>query len=82
MQRLSITTLLLSIIETFIMSSNTNAASNNSLTVAIDGLRNRKGQICLSLFSDDQGFPNKSDRALQVQCVKAEDTPWKSHLTT
>ncbi len=54
------------------MSPNANASSG-SLTVAINGLKNQKGQICLSLFSQSEGFPGKSDRAVAVQCVQTSE---------
>jgi uncharacterized protein (DUF2141 family) len=54
------------------MSSNANASSGR-LTVEIDGLKNRNGQICLSLFSQSEGFPGKSDRAVAVQCIQASE---------
>ncbi len=44
--------------------------TNGNLTVAIDGLKNQKGQVCLTVFSSSRGFPSKSDRAVAIQCVK------------
>lgn len=57
-----------------ILSSN-NPFSNSSLTVTVSGMRNQKGQVCLSLFSNSEGFPSSSDRALESSCVSAEKTP-------
>lgn len=54
------------------MSSNANASSS-SLTVAIDGLRNQNGQVCLSLFSQSEGFPDQIGRAVSVQCIQANE---------
>ncbi|MBD2775698.1 DUF2141 domain-containing protein [Iningainema tapete] len=72
MQRFLAQVLLLSIIGTTIAShANANVASSNSLTVTVSGLRNQKGRICLSLFSAEQGFPNKKERATEAQCFKA-----------
>jgi uncharacterized protein (DUF2141 family) len=48
-----------------------NAASDGRLTIEVDGLRNQKGSICFSLFSNEQGFPKRSDRAIATRCVKA-----------
>lgn len=56
------------------MSSSANAASNSSLTVEVNGLRDQKGIVCLSLFSDEQGFPNQSDRAIAFRCIQAKET--------
>ena len=48
-------------------------ASNSNLTVMINGLRNQKGRICLSLFSRSEGFPSKSDRAVASQCIRSNE---------
>ncbi|MBD2775699.1 DUF2141 domain-containing protein [Iningainema sp. BLCCT55] len=75
MQRFSVHVLLLSIIANLMIASHTNAVSSNSLTVTVSGLRNQKGQICLSLFSEGQGFPNQSGRAIEARCLKAGEAP-------
>jgi uncharacterized protein (DUF2141 family) len=43
--------------------------------VEIEGLQDQRGQICLSLFSSGQGFPNSSDRALEAICIPATAEP-------
>lgn len=55
------------------MSSSTNTIANGCLTVEINGLRNQKGMVCLSLFSGGQGFPNESDRAIASRFVEAKE---------
>ena len=51
------------------------AAPTSQLTVSIDGLRNRQGQVCLNLFADDDGFPTEGERAIQQQCVALTGQP-------
>lgn len=51
------------------------ATANSALTVTVDGLRNRQGQICFSLFAQSQGFPNNAKRAIRTGCVKAASNP-------
>jgi uncharacterized protein (DUF2141 family) len=51
------------------------AVSNSSLSVTINGLKNQRGQVCLSLFSGGRGFPTSSDRAVAARCVKLENAP-------
>lgn len=53
------------------------AATKSNLTVTINGLRNQRGRVCLSLFASAQGFPASGDRALKAQCVKVGSTPPK-----
>lgn len=57
------------------MSSSANVALNSRLTVEIKGLKNQKGSLRLSLFSNEQGFPNRSDRAIAFRCVEAKEAP-------
>lgn len=75
MQGFSARVLTLAVVGNLVLSSQAKAISNSSLTVAVSGMRNQKGQVCLSLFSEDQGFPSSNERALDYRCVKAEKTP-------
>ncbi|WP_225913878.1 DUF2141 domain-containing protein [Leptolyngbya ohadii] len=45
------------------------ATPGNRLNVDISGLKNRQGQVCLSLFASGNGFPSQGDRAIRKQCV-------------
>lgn len=62
--------LVLSIVGHLAVPSTAEVTKNSNLTVAIDGLKSQRGQVCLTLFSNDQGFPSSSNRALKAQCVK------------
>lgn len=48
---------------------------NGKLTVEINGLRNKQGQVCASIFSSSQGFPSDRKRVLQRQCTQISETP-------
>ncbi|GAA6620324.1 DUF2141 domain-containing protein [Scytonema sp. NUACC26] len=48
---------------------------NSQLTVEIKGLKNRQGQVCLSLFASSRGFPSNSSNAIQSQCVAIATMP-------
>ncbi|MGB5593329.1 MAG: DUF2141 domain-containing protein [Crocosphaera sp.] len=50
---------------------------SSSLTVEIDGVSDRQGQICLSLFKSSRGFPNSGDDAVDKKCLKITETPPK-----
>jgi uncharacterized protein (DUF2141 family) len=75
MKKLLSASLLLSAIlgNTMVLSSAL-AVSSSTLSVTISGLKNQKGQVCLSLFASGRGFPG-SKGAVQAQCVKATATP-------
>jgi uncharacterized protein (DUF2141 family) len=53
----------------------THASMVSKLTVEIDGLKNRNGQVCLSVFSSSRGFPNQDKEAIQSQCTSITDMP-------
>ncbi|CEJ45069.1 DUF2141 domain-containing protein [Umezakia ovalisporum] len=48
------------------------ASFRGRLTVEVDGLRNTQGQVCVSVFSSSQGFPNNRNRVFKRQCKVAE----------
>jgi uncharacterized protein (DUF2141 family) len=51
------------------------ANPTSSLTVEIDGLKNRNGEVCLNIFASSRGFPNRREDALQRQCVSITEIP-------
>ncbi|MBR8839022.1 MAG: DUF2141 domain-containing protein [Stigonema ocellatum SAG 48.90 = DSM 106950] len=51
------------------------ASLTSDLTVEINGLRNRSGQICISIFASSKGFPSRTTNAVQKQCVPITQTP-------
>ncbi len=74
-QQLQAVIVLLTVLGNLLILPKTIASLNSNLTVRVDGLKNQKGQVCLSIYSSNQGFPNQGDRALQSQCVKIAQTP-------
>jgi uncharacterized protein (DUF2141 family) len=48
--------------------------TNSNVTVNLEGLKNKKGQVCLSLFNASKGFPTSGDRAIQARCFKITET--------
>jgi uncharacterized protein (DUF2141 family) len=55
--------------------SHAQAQGKGRLTVEIDGLRNRRGQVCLRLYSGSRGFPDGSQNVVQQRCVKLSGDP-------
>ncbi len=62
------------------MAMSAHANSVGALTINIDGLQNRKGQVCLSVFSTSKGFPSDTKNAVQRQCLKITDAPLRMTL--
>ncbi|WP_413165200.1 DUF2141 domain-containing protein [Capilliphycus salinus ALCB114379] len=74
--RFSVRAFLLASLGIFLSLPNAEATSQSNLTVELDGLKNQGGQVCLSLFSSSQGFPDQKESALQTQCVRlGKDSP-------
>jgi uncharacterized protein (DUF2141 family) len=66
---------LLSMVGSFTLAFDAQANPSSSVTVEVEGLRDRKGQVCLSVFANSQGFPGSSTKAVQKQCVKVTEAP-------
>ncbi len=47
-----------------------NAEPTSTLTVVINGIHHQKGQICLRIFSSDQGFPFSDTSEVQSGCTQ------------
>jgi uncharacterized protein (DUF2141 family) len=60
---------LLSAISSFVIPTIAQANPVSNLTVVVGGLQNQQGQVCVSLFANSQGFPDRGDRAVRAQCV-------------
>ncbi|MBN3870966.1 MULTISPECIES: DUF2141 domain-containing protein [unclassified Nostoc] len=72
---LRVSILLLAVLGNLAWSCSAKANFNGKLTVEIDGLKNKQGQVCASIFASSEGFPSDRDRALQKQCSKITETP-------
>jgi uncharacterized protein (DUF2141 family) len=72
---LRVSILLLAVIGNLAWSFSAKANFNGKLTVEIDGLKNKQGQVCASIFASSEGFPSDRNRGLQKECIKITDTP-------
>ncbi|YAF95804.1 MAG: DUF2141 domain-containing protein [Nodularia sp. CChRGM 3473] len=70
---LQISMLLVAVWGNLAWSSSARANFRGNLTVDIDGFKNTQGQVCVSVFSSSQGFPNDRDRVLKRQCTQITD---------
>jgi uncharacterized protein (DUF2141 family) len=46
-----------------------------NLTVEIENLRDRQGQICYNLFQNSSGFPSDKEKAIKTDCIEISDQP-------
>ncbi|MCW5314885.1 DUF2141 domain-containing protein [Nostoc sp. KVJ3] len=72
---LRVNILLLAVLGNLAWSFSARANFNGKLSVEIDGLKNKEGQVCASVFASSEGFPSDRDRVLQKQCIKITATP-------
>ncbi|ACC83019.1 DUF2141 domain-containing protein [Nostoc punctiforme] len=74
-RKLRVGMLLLAVVGNLAWSLSAKANFNGKLTLEIDGLKNKEGQVCVSIFASSEGFPSDRDRGFQKQCTKITDTP-------
>jgi uncharacterized protein (DUF2141 family) len=67
--------LLLAVVGNFVLPAHVQAVEKTSLTVTIAGLKDPGGQVCLSLFAGQRGFPGDRKFATQRECVPVGETP-------
>lgn len=80
MQQFRVGSFLFIMLGSLTLALSASANSSSTLTIDVDGLRNRKGQVCLSVFATSVGFPSKTANAVQSQCIKITDAPFKVTL--
>jgi uncharacterized protein (DUF2141 family) len=74
-QKLRLSLFLTLIVGNCLFPLKTKASFASDLTVELDGLKNKDGQVCLSLFSGSKGFPDREKNALQKQCIVNDGSP-------
>ena len=52
-----------------------------NLTVAIKGIKNQKGQVCLRIYDSELGFPLGNSSGLKSQCTKITGNSFKQKFT-
>jgi len=69
-----LTTLLLPLLGVIgLFSPPANAQLKGNLTIQIKGLDSLQGQVCLSVFSSSQGFPDGGDKNTRRRCLKVTE---------
>ncbi len=53
-----------------LMVSNLLFPTNSSVSIEVNGLKNHKGQLLVAFFKNEDGFPNKSEKAFLRKAVK------------
>ena len=49
---------------------------NSDLEIKIEGLRNTKGKLSITIFNNEKGFPDNADKAFRIQTIElAKDPP-------
>ncbi len=71
-QQLRVAISLMIILGNLLLLADAKAGVNGNLRVTVDGLKEQKGQVCLSVFGSGKGFPADGKRALQGRCVKVD----------
>lgn len=53
------------------------AQLRGNLTVEVNGLNNRDGNVCFSMFNGSQGFPSDRQRAVNAECFAISEEPMR-----
>ena len=64
----------------FVMKANA-VEDSATLTVAINGIENQKGQICLRIYNNEKGFPNGNKSEVASKCTKITGNSLKQQFT-
>jgi uncharacterized protein (DUF2141 family) len=62
--------LLLATVLTFSSANTAHAQTNASLTVVVNGIRHKNGEICFRIYNSEKGFPMSSSSEVQSGCTK------------
>jgi uncharacterized protein (DUF2141 family) len=74
-QKFRISFVLTTIMASLLSPLGVNSSLASDLTIELDGLKDREGQVCLSLFDSSKGFPDREKNAVQKQCVPNDNAP-------
>lgn len=75
LKKLTVNVFLLAALSNLALTSDARANFNGKLTVEIDGLKNKQGQVCITIFASSQGFPSDRNKSLNNQCLPISETP-------
>ncbi|MTJ07660.1 MULTISPECIES: DUF2141 domain-containing protein [unclassified Anabaena] len=58
-----------------------NAEQTTSLSVVVNGIRNKTGEICMRVFNSEKGFPNSDKSEVKSGCTKITGSSVKKVFT-
>ena len=67
---LKIVNLLIAALLTISFAEAAQAESTTSLTVVVNGIRNKTGEICMRVYNSEKGFPNNAKSEVKSGCTK------------
>jgi uncharacterized protein (DUF2141 family) len=67
---LKIVNLLIAALLTISFAEAAQAESTTSLTVVVNGIRNKTGEICMRVYNSEKGFPDNTKSEVKSGCTK------------
>jgi len=67
---LKIVNLLIAALLTISFAEAAQAESTTSLTVVVNGIRNKTGEICMRVYNSEKGFPNNAKSEVKSGCTQ------------
>jgi uncharacterized protein (DUF2141 family) len=71
----------LAALASFSLTRTVNAEPSATLTVVVDGLRHKNGQVCLRVYSSEKGFPNNNTSEAQSGCTQITGSSVKKEFS-
>jgi uncharacterized protein (DUF2141 family) len=74
-------TLFLAIVAIISLIRTVNAESPATLTVVVNGLHHKNGQVCLRVYSSEKGFPDSNTSEVQSGCTQITGSSVKKQFS-
>ncbi len=79
--KFSLGTFILATLATSSLAQTVYAESRNTLTVIVDGISHKKGEICLRVYDSEVGFPMNNTSEVKSGCTKIVGTSIKKQFS-
>ncbi|MBW4596919.1 MAG: DUF2141 domain-containing protein [Brasilonema angustatum HA4187-MV1] len=76
-----INTFFLAIVASISLIRTVNAESTATLTVVVNGLHHKNGQVCLRVYSGEKGFPDSNTSEVQSGCTQITGSSVKKQFS-
>lgn len=76
-----ISSLLIAILVSTSFAKTANAQPTTTLTVAVNGIKHQKGELCIGIYSNEKGFPLSTKNVVKSACKQITGSSIKQQFT-